>query len=86
VDYIFLYKVIDLIGFFGYFLLIHKIDEDCCMEYCGLYWILSLIILVICFAWLLACSFFSLATQRKKEPKKEKCRLSFQSYSEPTLC
>jgi hypothetical protein len=69
----------------AYFCGIHKIDEDCCEEYCGLYWILSLIIFVICFAWLLACSFF-LCTGKEKRTKKENRRLSFQSYSEPTLC
>jgi hypothetical protein len=50
-----------------------------------LYWILSLIIFVICFAKLLACSFF-LCTGKEERTKKENRRLSFQSYSEPTLC
>jgi len=30
--------------------------------------------------------FSSLATQRRKEPKEENCRLSLRSYSESPLC
>jgi len=82
VDYIFLYKVSYFSMVMAYFCGIHKIDEDCCREYCGLYWILSLI---ICFTRLLACSFF-LCTGKEERTKKENRRLSFQSYSEPSLC
>ena len=84
VDYIFLYKVICFSMVMAYFCGIHKIDEDCCEEYCELYWILSLIIFVICFARLLACSFF-LYTGKEERTKKENRRLSLQSYSEPAL-
>ena len=45
----------------GCFLWIHKIGEDCCGEYCGLYWILSLIIWLFALPsyWLVLFSSFS---------------------------
>jgi len=57
--------------------LIHKIGRGLLQEKLLLYWILSLI---LCFARLLACSFF-FTRVKKKRTKKENRRLSLQSYS-----
>jgi len=84
VDYIFLYKQVCLKGFFGYFLWVHKIEEDWCREWIAV--ILDFIFdyLVICFAKLLVCSFF-LWTFKEKRTKKENRRLSLRNYSESPL-